>query len=63
MSVKWLKTTFDDDGFLGTAFWGAVSCENGCIPVVSIRISKDDLPDFSESEYLEDVDCVTLEEE
>ena len=62
LSVKWVKTTFDDDGLLGTAFWGAVDCEKGCIQIVSMRISKNSLPDFSESEYLEDVDCITLEE-
>ena len=62
VSVKWIKTTFKDNGVFGTAFWGAADCAGGCIQIVSIRISREDYPDFSESDYLEDVDCITIEE-
>lgn len=60
--AKWFRLKIKDEGVYGVIYWGAVGCTDGSIPVASIRLSADDYPAFSDSDYLADVACITLSE-
>ena len=58
-SAKWEKLLIRDEDVYGIVYWGAIDCEDGCVSVASAKLALDTYPDFSESEYLEDLTCVT----
>ena len=58
-NAKWLKALISDGDVYGTVYWGAIDCEDGCVSVASIRLALETYPDFSESEFIEDLNCVT----
>ena len=61
-NAKWLKAKIRDEDVCGTVYWGAIDGGNGCISVASLSLAVDMFPSFPESEYLNDVNCVTLAE-
>lgn len=61
-NAKWLKVKIRDEDVCGTVYWGAIDGGNGCISIASLRLAVDMFPSFPESEYLDDVNCVTLAE-
>ena len=51
-----------EDGDYGVYYWGAVSCNGGCLSLASVRLSRDEGIDMSLNEFLDDVSCITISE-
>lgn len=61
-NVKWVKVILAGENEFDTGYFGAFNCRGGCISVMSVRLSDYDYPDFPESDFIRDAECVTLAE-
>ena len=58
--IDWLVIRFKIDGAYGIYYWGGVSCEQGCVAVVSTYFGAEEYPDIYEKEYLQDAECIEI---
>ena len=61
-TIEWIKMKYAENGDYGVYYWGAASCNGGCISFVSARFSPDEGMDMDLSEFLDDVSCITISE-
>ena len=61
-TIEWVKMKYVEDGDYGVYYWGAVSCNGGCLSLASVRLSRDEGIDMSLNEFLDDVSCITISE-
>ena len=60
--IQWLKLKEQRDNANVVIYWGAISCDGGCIAVMSSGVAEGESEAISEDDYLSDAECVSVEE-